>query len=120
MNTTQIILLYRNISLPLLTSTVISANSSMDETRKTSSPPKRAKTAAAEHNGMNAELSYKLTRNGTAMNMTSDDDNCNLRTITSYYSIKSGTKSTGMFIMCVCGVLCVVMCVCVGVCVCSV
>jgi len=74
----------------------------MDET---SGPQTRAKTAAARHDGNNMELSEAVAKSprkvvgDTAKNKTdaTDGGNSAPRTITSFYSLRSGTKSAGVF-----------------------
>jgi len=97
--------LYRDVSPPLLITTSVSANPPMDETRKTTGPQTRAKTtaAAAQHDGKDMELTETVAKsprkaiNVTTDTKTTDSDNSVPKTITSYYSLRSGAKSAGVF-----------------------
>ncbi|XP_065884313.1 telomeric repeat-binding factor 2-like isoform X2 [Dysidea avara] len=85
----------RDVSPPLLTSTSVSADPPMDEARKMSGPQTRAKTAAAQFDSKDTKMVAKSPRKvvSTTADKTDSGNDSGPKTITSYYSLRSGTKS---------------------------
>ena len=98
---------YRDVSPPLLTSTSVSANPPMDEARKMSGPQTRAKTAAAQFDSKDTKMVAKSPRKvvSTTADKTDSGNDSGPKTITNYYSLRSGTKSAGVhvcfFVLCI-------------------